>query len=102
MPELSEFGKLRLQKAEELRRRGIDPFAYRFERSHQSGQVAEEFASLAVGEHSQKEVRAAGRLLTLRGHGKTSFAHLGDPQGKLQVYFRLDILGEEVFNNLFK
>jgi lysyl-tRNA synthetase class 2 len=102
MSDLSEFGKQRLEKAENLRKAGVNPFAYRFDRSHTSTQIAEEFSGLAVGEHGAKEIRAAGRVLALRGHGKTCFAHIGDEAGKLQVYFKLDVLGEAAYEGLFR
>src|SRR5258708_25983175 len=100
MVELFEFGKMRLEKGEALRQAGINPFAYRFERTHGSQQVLDEFSGIAAGEHGQKEVCVAGRLLTLRDKGKTAFAHIGDQQGKLQIYFKLDILGDEAFKTL--
>jgi lysyl-tRNA synthetase class 2 len=42
-------------------------------------------------------VRIAGRIVAWRGHGKTIFAHLTDDSGRIQLYFRKDALGDEVF-----
>lgn len=47
-----------------------------------------------------QEIVTAGRLLTIREHGKSCFAHIGDVTGKLQIYVRLDIAGEHY--NLFR
>jgi lysyl-tRNA synthetase class 2 len=73
-----------------LRSRGIDPYAYRFERTHTA---AEALAAFAPGR--EPAVRVAGRVVAFRGHGKTTFAHLEDASGRIQVYFRQDALGAE-------
>ena len=41
----------------------------------------------------------AGRLMTIRSHGKTAFANLRDLSGDIQVYFRQDVMGEEICKN---
>jgi lysyl-tRNA synthetase class 2 len=88
----------RLAKVGELKRRGIEPYAYRFEVTHHTGAArarfeehehAGELGEGGVGER----VRLAGRLLSLRSHGKTVFADLGDREGRLQLYFRANDLG---------
>ncbi len=86
----------RRDKLAELRTRGIEPFAYRFERTHTA---AEAVAALpASGEAAP--VRVAGRLIALRAHGKTTFAHLADRSGRIQLYFRHDDLGDAVYDLL--
>ena len=84
----------RRQKLEALRARGIAPFAYRYDVTHRSGAIR---AGHAVLEQSGATVRIAGRLMTKRGHGKASFAHLKDEDGLLQVYLREDALGPEAY-----
>jgi lysyl-tRNA synthetase class 2 len=87
----------RLEKAQRLRAQGVEPYPTRFERTHTLAEVAgtwgertlEELEALAV------PVRVAGRVLTKRGHGKAAFATLGDGEGRLQLYVRLDDVGEE-------
>ncbi len=81
----------RREKLEALSRRGIQPFAYRFDVTHRSGRV---LASAGPLEASGELVRVAGRLMTKRGHGKAAFAHIKDADGLLQVYLREDVLGE--------
>jgi len=51
-------------------------------------------------EAEKKEYQIAGRILTLREHGKTIFAHIQDRSGRLQLYFRKDELGDAAFNEL--
>ena len=88
----------RLKKLEQLRERGIEPFGYSYRVTHSSAQAKE---LLLEGEHENAtSVRVAGRLVSMRGHGKTSFAHLSDRAGKIQLYFRKDDLGEDAFGLL--
>src|SRR6267378_7903680 len=80
----------RRQKLKELIERGVAPFAYRFARS------ATAQAALAAyrAEDDETTYALAGRLVALRPHGKTTFAHLEDASGKIQLYFKSDELGE--------
>ena len=84
----------RREKLEALNRRGIQPFAYRFDATHRSGRILADAEAL---EASGEIVRVAGRLMTKRGHGKAAFAHLKDADGLLQIYVREDVLGPEAF-----
>jgi lysyl-tRNA synthetase class 2 len=81
----------RRDKLEALRGRGVAPFAYRYRRTHLAAEALAAFADGAEG----PEVAVAGRLEPLRGHGRSTFAHLADPSGRLQLYFKQDVLGEE-------
>jgi lysyl-tRNA synthetase class 2 len=86
----------RLEKARALRGRGINPYPNRFERTDglaainaaHGGQSLEELEALG------KDVRIAGRVMTLRGQGKVTFATLSDGEARLQVYVRQDDVGE--------
>ena len=89
--DLNFVQRARREKLEQLRARGIQPFAYRFERSHGAGQAA---GLLADGEHEGAVVTVAGRIVAWRGHGKTAFAHLADDTGRIQLYFKRDLLGD--------
>ena len=84
----------RREKLEALRARGVEPFAYRFERTHKA---AEALAAFREGQESQDAVAVAGRIVALRGHGKTTFAHLADGSGKIQLYLKLDVVGAEAY-----
>lgn len=95
----------RLDKMNELRNLGVDPFGHRYETTHHAAEIH------AYGEGKDKEwldentqlVRIAGRLMVRRGHGKASFAVLNDRTGTIQIYAKLDVLGEqgyEIFNLL--
>ncbi len=88
----------RIKKLEQLRERGVEPFAYSYDVTHTT---AEARALLADDKtEDATRVRVAGRLVSMRGHGKTSFAHLSDRAGKIQLYFRKDELGDAAFGIL--
>lgn len=93
--ELSELLKVRREKLEELKSKGINPFPYKYDKAHSAAEILNKFESVKEGEESQKEVSIAGRLMTKRGHGKASFAHLQDESGRIQIYAKQDILGKE-------
>jgi lysyl-tRNA synthetase class 2 len=103
--ELNQVMKVRLEKVNLLKDRGIQPFAYRFSRTHESRealalfQSEEKAGSLDEGGLGSS-VRVAGRLKSFRGHGKTAFGHLEDESGSIQVYFRKDAVGEEGFQTV--
>ena len=88
--------KARREKLDALEQRGTPPYAYRFDRTH--------FAADAVAGHPEGEehegeiVRVAGRIVSWRSAGKTAFAHLADASGRIQLYFRRDVLGDDVFS----
>ena len=73
-----------------LEARGVAPYAYRFERSHLAAAASALYRD-AMGE-AGPEVTVAGRLAALRSQGKTMFAHLEDPSGRIQLYLRQDAL----------
>jgi len=82
----------RRAKLPELAALGIQPFAYRFERSHSS----REALALYRDEHGDEgpEVRVAGRIEAWRPKGKVVFGHIEDESGRIQVYLRADALGD--------
>ncbi len=84
--------EIRRTKLDALRAAGVEPFAYGFDVTHRSARILADAEAL---EASAAPVRFAGRLMTKRGHGKASFAHLKDRDGLLQIYLREDTLGAE-------
>ncbi len=71
---------------------GCEPYAYRFDVTHHAAQL--QARGDAVTAEYGERVRVAGRILTMRGHGKAGFAHLLDHTGRVQAYFKSDVLGE--------
>ena len=88
-----ELVRQRRLKLEHLREIGHDPFAVtRFERTHLAQELTEGYCEV-----EGQRVRAAGRLMSLRLHGKAAFGDLADISGTIQVYFKLDTLGPEQY-----
>jgi lysyl-tRNA synthetase, class II len=75
-----------------LEARGVPPYSYRYERTHSAAAAAALYQD-SMGDAGPR-VAVAGRLVGLRTAGKTMFAHLEDPTGRIQLYFRQDALGE--------
>ncbi len=93
METLSEVLRVRREKLDALRDAGTDPFVTtRFEKTHSSEKILTDFDTL-----EGQAVRIAGRLMSKRVMGKASFSHLQDFEGKLQLYVRRDVLGEEPY-----
>ncbi len=86
--------KARLDKLEALSAAGVPPFAYGFDRSHHAKDAV---ALLPEGQEDGPAVRVAGRLVAWRAHGKSTFAHLADPSGRIQLYFKKDQLGDATY-----
>ena len=94
--ELPPLLRQRHEKLERLRARGIDPFGTRFPVTHWAGDLGQRLGAAGDDELTAfGPVRVAGRLVALRHHGKTCFAHLMDYSGRIQLYARADQLGDE-------
>ncbi len=94
--DLHTLMRVRREKMEKFREMGIAPFGQRYEVTHHAADILSSFKSLGEEESTEK-VSIAGRLMAIRGHGKASFAVLMDLSGKIQIYFKLDILGEKKY-----
>ena len=94
--ELNFVMQARREKLERLRAAGVEPFGYAFDRTHTATE-----AVVALGNSEEgPEVAVAGRLVSWRSQGKTAFAHLADMDGRVQLYFRQDEIGEVLFAQL--
>jgi len=98
---------IRIQRIEDIKNKGIDPFGQKFVASHNTVQAAELLRELeAQGEATlaeQKSISLSGRLMAKRGMGKAVFANIQDISGNLQVYFKqADLLEQfEIFEKLY-
>jgi lysyl-tRNA synthetase, class II len=91
--ELNFVLQARREKLEALEAAGIAPYAYTFDRQHSAADAH----SLIGNANEGPAVTLAGRLVAWRSHGKTTFAHLADSTGKIQLYFKKDQLGEKMY-----
>lgn len=89
--QFSEQERLRRDKLAELKSEGKDPFdVYKVDRTHTSEQVKSNFEDL-----EGKEVTVAGRIMSKRGQGKVVFSDVHDRDGKIQLFIKIDEVGEE-------
>ena len=94
--ELNFVLQARREKLEALEAAGVAPYAYGFDRRHS----ASDAQSLLGTADEGPAVSLAGRIVAWRSHGKTTFAHLADSTGKIQLYFKKDQLGEKMYSLL--
>ena len=89
--QFSEQEGLRREKLAELQKAGKDPFdVYKVDRTHTTGEVKANYAEL-----EGKEVTVAGRIMSKRGQGKVVFSDIHDRDGKIQLFLKIDKVGEE-------
>jgi len=99
---LNEQQLVRRQKLTELRDLGIEPYPLHLprERTHTA---AEAIAAFTRGELAEGQtVTLVGRMMTVRVMGKAAFAHIEDGSGRVQIYLKRDVLGEAVYDGLFR
>ena len=97
--ELNDQEKVRRQKMEDLRAKGIDPFGQAFERTANSKSIREEFGEASKEELEAKnvEVKIAGRIMSKRRMGKMCFMHVLDKDGQIQLVINKADVGEEAY-----
>ncbi|MBO6236372.1 MAG: lysine--tRNA ligase [Schwartzia sp.] len=89
--------QIRRDKLKTFADMGVAPFGHRYEVTYHAQDIRDKFDELE-GEEDGPKVRLAGRLMAKRGHGKASFAELMDMSGRMQIYFKYDVLGEEKYS----
>ena len=90
---VSELLQIRRDKLTDLQGAGLDPFTLtKYEVTHHSADILANFDAL-----EEQTVSVAGRLVSKRGMGKVSFCELQDKEGKIQLYVRKDLVGEESY-----
>lgn len=94
--DINEMMQVRRDKLKTFEDMGVAPFGHRYEATHHAQDIRDRFDELE-GEEDGPRIRLAGRLMAKRGHGKASFAELMDMSGRMQIYFKYDVLGEEKY-----
>lgn len=103
MSEESDLRKVRLEKLENLRTLGINPFPNYFERTSTAGELINSCVNVKPEEKTKKIVSVAGRVVAKRDMGSLSFLDLRDDTGKIQLYINkdeLDGLSKKVINEV--
>ncbi len=99
----------RLEKLQRLRERGVDPYPRRVSRTHTIAEAVSAFEALeSAAPEGQDipplEVTVCGRIVSQRPQGKSSWGHIEDGTGRVQVWLKVDLIGEaaqESFNHDF-
>lgn len=93
---LNEMLLMRREKLNELINSGKNPYLIeKFDYTHHSTEIKEDFDEL-----DGQKVAVAGRIMSRRGHGKVSFLDLQDSKGKIQIFVKFDLVGEEIYKEL--
>ncbi len=96
-PESLNFDEARLEKIRTIQEAGVPLYPAKFERNDTIEEIKQRYHAVEH-EKSEGSVTTAGRIFTVRNHGKTIFADLGDESGRIQLYIRKNDLGEEQFD----
>ena len=91
LKQIIDFRKGKLKKLEEM---GIDPYPQKYSPSHLSSIIISDYESL-----EGKDVNVAGRIMSIRRMGKSSFFHIQDGGGRLQIFIKRDDIGEDIYNH---
>lgn len=94
---IDEIKRARLDKLEEIKKSGIDPYPSKSQRTHTAKQALDNFDDLSK---SKKEISLAGRIRTIRVHGGLTFMNLEDQSGQIQLFFKRDAMGQEKYDAL--
>ena len=98
MDKKTDLQQIRLGKLEKIRELGTEPYPYSFQRSHTVPEIFEQAEELLK---NQEKITIAGRLLAVRGKGKVSFGNIQAQHKRIQIYVRLDAVGDSAFE-MFK
>lgn len=95
---ITEIEEQRRKKIEDIRSKQVDPYPHLFKRNVLSSALLEKYTALEGHDTSVEHYAIAGRMMTVRIMGKASFFHVQDRTGKIQVYVKKDLVGEEVYS----
>ncbi len=90
---LKELIETRKEKLDKLLELGINPYGYQYEATHYASDILEKYETYA----ETAEVSLAGRIMSIRSMGKASFAHIQDATDRIQIYLKLDAIGEKQY-----
>jgi len=82
---LEEIRKIRLDKLETVKKAGFNPYPAATSRTHSAAQAVAAFSELS---QANQKIVLAGRVRSLREHGGSTFAHVEDGTGLIQIYFK--------------
>jgi len=92
--DINDERSVRLERLKKIRKQGFDPYPPRVKRTHTCEQANAFFTKLA---DQKKQITLTGRIKSIRAHGGSTFVHIEDGTGKLQIYFKKDELGDRKY-----
>lgn len=93
---INEMLMIRREKLKELIEMGENPFLIeKYDYTHHSSTIKDNFEEL-----EEETVSVAGRIMSRRGHGKVSFMDIQDSKGRIQIFIKMDAIGEEAYKKL--
>jgi len=95
---LAAFRERRLEEIASLKSRGINPYPYRFDRSHTLGEIRTTHGSLAAGTETTELVAVCGRIMLKRDQGKLVFITVRDGYDKIQLFVSKSVVGDGAFD----
>jgi len=90
--DINEVIKVRLQKLKDIEAMGINPFGGKYDFTNYARDINDNFDEL-----ESKQVKIAGRIMAIRGHGKAAFFDIQDNSDKIQIYIKKDNVSEQTF-----
>ena len=98
LAQLDEQHRIRIEKLNDLKANGKNPYEItKFDFTHKAQQIRDNFEEL-----EEKDVMIAGRITSWRDMGKANFIDIRDDSGRMQVYVRIDDIGEDNFKEFKK
>ena len=92
----NELIQSRYENLHELCKKGVEPYGQKFITTHNSREILDQYEEL-----KDMDISLAGRIMSIREHGKACFGNLQDGEGQIQFYLNVDGVGEENFE-IFK
>ncbi|OWZ83293.1 lysine--tRNA ligase [Natranaerobius trueperi] len=89
-----ELMQVRYEKAKELENQNFEPYGKKYHVTHYANDINSNYDKM---QETGETVSLSGRIMAKRGHGKASFAHIQDFNGQVQIYTRIDNVGEEKY-----
>ena len=97
MDSLEGIKKVRLEKLDSLKKSGINPYPAEVSRTHTNNEVLGDFKKLA-----NKKITLVGRIKSIREHGGSTFCHIEDGSGQIQIYLKKDKIGDKEYKNFLE
>jgi lysyl-tRNA synthetase class 2 len=95
---LAAYRERRLEEIDRLRAQGVNPYPYRFDRSHTLGEIRAKHGSLEAGSETTDEVAVCGRVMLKRDQGKLIFITIRDRSDEIQLFVSKAVVGDAAFD----